>query len=118
LEKLTLINNKPQNHKRYRKSKNNNENLSIIEYPHLTHLNLDEAHDDYVEQFLFDTKICLSNDLALYINYQQLKRVTHNFKRNATRINCSKIIYSYGDYILRVPTHFKDYFLDTIKISL
>ena len=64
MEKLTLNNYKPQNNKQCRKSKNDNQDLSIIKYPHLTKLNLYEAHDDYVEQFLVDTKTCLPNNVS------------------------------------------------------
>ncbi|CAF5154778.1 unnamed protein product [Rotaria sp. Silwood1] len=48
---LTIINREPKNHQQYRKLKNNNPDLLIIQYPHLTYLDLDETHDDNVEQF-------------------------------------------------------------------
>ncbi len=70
-----------------------NENFSIIRYPHLTELDLLEAHDDHVEQFLIDTKTCLPNNVYLWIHYRILKKITHDFNRNETRINCSKIRY-------------------------
>ena len=41
---------------------------------------------------------------------KSLKKVTHNFKRNATRINCSKVQYLRTDRIYRFPKHFTDYF--------
>jgi hypothetical protein len=53
-----------KNDKRY----NDNQHLSIIEYSHLSHLNLDEAHDDYVEQFLVDMKTCLPNIIYLCVD--------------------------------------------------
>ena len=53
------MNAKPQKNKLYRKSNNDNQDLSIIKYPHLTSLNLFDAHDDYVEQFLVDTEMSL-----------------------------------------------------------
>jgi hypothetical protein len=86
MNKLTLINDKPQNHKRNGKSDDDNQHLSIIEYPHLSHLNLDEALDDYIEQFLVYTKTWLPNSVYLSVHYQVLKRVTEHFKRNTTRI--------------------------------
>ena len=88
MKELTVINAKPQKNKLYRKSNNDNQNLSIIKYPHLTTLNLLEAHDDYVEQFLVDTEISLS---YLLVSYKALKRVTENFTRNTTRINWAKL---------------------------
>ncbi len=74
------------------KEKNSNEDLSIIEYPYLTQLDLLGAHDDYVEQFLINTKMRLLNNVSLYVIHGSLERVTHNFKRDATRINCAKSI--------------------------
>lgn len=83
MERLTLHNRKPQ--------KNDNQQWSIIEYPHLDTLDLVRVHDDYIEQFLLDTKMCLPNYVDLLIAYESLQRVTQNFTRDATRINCSKI---------------------------
>ncbi|CAF0946532.1 unnamed protein product [Rotaria sordida] len=111
MRKLTVINMKPQNDKQCRKLKNNNNNnLLVIEYSHLTYLNLDQAHDDYVEQFLLDTKMSLPINVELHTMYKSLKTVTHNFKRNATQINCSKVNYICTDRISRFPKHMEDYF--------
>ncbi|CAF1443128.1 unnamed protein product [Rotaria sordida] len=110
MKELTVINQKPQNKKQYENFKNYDQTLSIIKYPHLTLLNLDCVHDDYIEQFLFDTKMSLSNNLYLIIDYQSLARVTHNFQRNITRINCAKLRYLrlHGEYT--ILKHVKDYF--------
>ena len=114
MKKLTLNNCKPQKHKRCRKSKDNNQHSSIIRYPHLTDLILNEAHDDYVEQFLIDTKTYLPTNTYLLSDYRSIRKVTHNFTREATRMNCSKANYVYyGMKIGRVPNHFEDYFLST-----
>ncbi|CAF1236180.1 unnamed protein product [Rotaria sordida] len=112
MERLTIMNRKAQNDKQCEKLKNTNQDLLVIEYSHLKRLILNEAHDDYVEQFLLDTKTCLPYGLDLHIDYKPLKRVTYNFKRHVTRINCSKIRYICSDTNLRFPKHFKDYFLD------
>jgi hypothetical protein len=112
LKKLTLVNQKQQKNKRFRKSKHDNQDLSIIKYPHLTELNLYDVHEDYIEQFLIDTKTCLLNNVYLITNYRLLKKVTHNFKRDTTRVNCSKIDLC-CDSVCRFPKHFKDYFLRT-----
>jgi hypothetical protein len=63
---------------------------------HLTALSLIEAHEDYHEEFLLDIKTCLPTGVSLRINYRLLAKVTHNFERDATRINCSKINYLFG----------------------
>ncbi|CAF2987020.1 unnamed protein product [Rotaria sp. Silwood2] len=91
METLNLTNQKPQNHKQSYESNNNNQNLSVIEYPFLNNLGIIHVHDDYIEQFLFDTKTYFRNNVVLHIKYESLQRVTHNFKRDATRINCAKI---------------------------
>ncbi len=71
--------------------KNDNQQCSIIEYPHLTKLYLVKAHDNYIEQCLLNTKMCLLNNVTLHVTYDSLERVTDNFTRDATRFNCSKI---------------------------
>jgi hypothetical protein len=87
MKKLSLINEKPQ--------MNNSQHFSIIEYPRLTELILLEAHNDYIEQFLLDTKSSLRCNVDLHVEYRPLKKVTHNFRRDATRINCSKVNFAY-----------------------
>ena len=77
----------PQNQDR----NDDTQHSSIIKFPHLTELNLLDVHDDYVEQFLLDTKTCLLNSIYLLVNVDQLKRVTHDFTRDATRLNCAKV---------------------------
>jgi len=101
LKTLIIDNESPQNHKQY-------QNLPIIEYPHLTVLRL-YACDDYIEQFLDDTKACLSNYITLFVDYHTLQRVTYNFTRDTTRINCTKVKYLYTRKY-NVPKHFRSYF--------
>jgi hypothetical protein len=88
---LTVINRKSQHRKQSDESNDDNRNLSLIQFPFLIELTIDDVHDDYIEQFLLDTKTYLRNDVCLYIKYESLQRVTHNFTRDATRINCAKI---------------------------
>ncbi|CAF4820389.1 unnamed protein product [Rotaria sp. Silwood1] len=91
MEQLTVINHKPQNRKQSYESNIDNQNLSVIEYFFLNTLDIINTHDDYIEEFLFDTKTYFQNNVYLQINYESLKRVTHNFTRDATRVNCTKI---------------------------
>ncbi|CAF4618030.1 unnamed protein product [Rotaria sp. Silwood2] len=93
VEQLSVINHKSQNRKQSYESNNDNQNFSLIEYLFLSEHNLLNVHDDYIEQFLFNSKTCLPNNVSLYINYKSLQRVTHNFTRDATRINSTKINY-------------------------
>jgi hypothetical protein len=106
MKELKVINKKPQK----RKSKNDNQYLSIIKYSHLTKLSLSRAHDDYVEQFLLDTEVFMPNNVYLIADYQAMKRVTENFTRHATRVNCAKLasVCLYDTYKCIDPV--KDYF--------
>ncbi|CAF4251841.1 unnamed protein product, partial [Rotaria sordida] len=113
MKELTIVNAKPQKNKLYRKSMSDNKDLSIIKSPHLTDLNLIQAHDDYVEQFLVDTEMCLSNHLHLSVYYEAMKMVTENFTRNTTRINCAKLRSLHLWMACGITKHVKDYFPHT-----
>ncbi|CAF3150249.1 unnamed protein product [Rotaria sp. Silwood2] len=91
LKTLVMENESPQNYEQFKKSNVDNRNLPIIKYPHLTLLNLLCAHNDYIEQFLDNTKTCLSNNIHLVVDYNSLQTVTYNFTRNTTRVNCVNI---------------------------
>jgi len=108
LKKLTISNEKRQNNKQFRKSRN--QDLSIIKYPYLKELELSYAHKDYHEQFLFDTKTCLPPNIYVMMNYQLAKKVTRNFRRNATRSNCAKMSFVCFGSKSEFPEHLKDYF--------
>ncbi|CAF4789298.1 unnamed protein product [Rotaria sp. Silwood1] len=63
---------------------------SIIEYPHLTILDLENADKDYVEQFLNETKAYVPCLTKLGVFVHDLKVVTKDFTREETRRNCAK----------------------------
>ncbi|CAF4738516.1 unnamed protein product, partial [Rotaria sp. Silwood2] len=65
LKSLCLVNEKGQNNKQCIKSSNHHQNLSIIKYPYLTQLDFLQAHDDYIEQFLLDTKTYLPYNIPV-----------------------------------------------------
>ncbi|CAM4804807.1 unnamed protein product [Rotaria magnacalcarata] len=111
MKDLSIINDKPQRNKLSRKSKKiNNQDLSIIiKYPYLINLNLFEAHDDYIEQFLVDTDMYLLNNTNLSVHYEALKRVTENFTRHATQINCEKLYRVRLCGIYETTKHLTDY---------
>ncbi|CAF1328519.1 unnamed protein product [Rotaria sordida] len=113
MEELTINNKKPQMNKLHRESKSGNEDFSIIKYPHLTRVKFLAVHDDYVEQFLVDTTMCLPNNVFLAVCGQALERITENFTRNTTRINCAKLrlVYLVGKY--EITQQLKDYFPHT-----
>jgi hypothetical protein len=110
MKELSVNNDKPQKNKLDRQSKSGNEYLSVIKYFHLTSLCLLQAHDDYVEQFLLDTEVSIPNNVHLSVDYQAIKRVTENFTRCATRVNCAKLasVCLYDTYKCIDPV--KDYF--------
>jgi len=106
LEELTVNNLEPQN----QKLNDDSQHFPIIKYPHLTVLRLINVHDDYAEQFLLNTKTCLSNFIHLILDYDQLHSITHNFTRDATRVNCGKIKSLYIGNQSNLPEHFDVYF--------
>jgi hypothetical protein len=64
---------------------------SIIEYPHLTILDVKYAHRDYVEQFLNETKAFVPCLTEFGVCVYNLKAVTKDFTREETRRNCAKV---------------------------
>ncbi|CAF1323509.1 unnamed protein product [Rotaria sordida] len=56
----------------------------------LYNINQESAQCLFTEEFLFDTKTYFQN-IFLRIKCESLQRVTQNFTRDATRINCVKI---------------------------
>jgi len=107
IRKLTIDNLKAQNEK---SSPSDNEDLSIIEYSSMTELCLFNAHDDYIEQFLLDSKAFIPNYFSISIRYHSLERITNHFTRDETRINSKKIkhmlLYSRQNF----SNDFKKYF--------
>jgi len=102
IKKLCLHNYEPQ--------QNNDLQWPIIKYHHLIEIDLVQTHENYVEQFLNNTKMCLLDNIHLRIHYHSLKKVTDDFTRDATRINCSKIIrLIVCDYTAEL-SKLKDYF--------
>jgi hypothetical protein len=69
----------------------NSQSYSIVEYPHLTSLDVRYAHKDYIEQFLNETMAYVPCLTELGVIDFYLKTVTKNFTREDTRRNCAKI---------------------------
>lgn len=106
LTKLSLTNRYAQKHKQI----HNNEYLSIIEYPRLVELNFIYVHQDYVIQFLDNTKTHLVNPVRIDIDYQPLQKATRNFKRDTTRVNSAKLNQLHITRRYEMPKHLNDYF--------
>ncbi|CAF2906295.1 unnamed protein product [Rotaria sp. Silwood2] len=85
------------------------QSYSIAEYPYLTSLDVRTARIDYLEQILNETKTyvpCLSE---LTTDYQSLRIVTKNFRREETRRNCAKVkrLNMIGTFV-----HLNDFYLN------
>ncbi|CAF1485916.1 unnamed protein product [Rotaria sordida] len=110
MQKVCLNNNRSQNRKKSNESNNNNQNLPVIQYSSLSELVIIDVHDDYIEEFLFHTKAYLPYNIILHINHESLQRVTNNFTRDATRINCAKINKLNLSGELKCSNSLKEYF--------
>lgn len=86
IESLSIRNKQSQ-----KSNKNKNGEYFPITYPYLRQINLILVNDDYVEQFLDDTKTCLPKNITFNTAYECLQNVTHHFTREETRNNCAKI---------------------------
>jgi hypothetical protein len=73
------------------KSSDDIESYPIVEYPHLTSLNMMSADMSYIEQFLNETKTHLPCLTKLRILYENLRIITNNFTKEATRRNCANV---------------------------
>ncbi len=91
-------------------SSSDNEDLSIIEYSSMTEFCLLNVHDDYIEQFLLDSKAFIPNYFSISIDYHSLERVTNHFTRNETRINSMKIKHMFLPGRHKFSNDFKKYF--------
>ncbi len=75
----------------FAKLESDDQSYSVVEYSHLTSLDIMYVHIDYVEHFPLYTKIHLPNLTELRVRYNKLKIVIHNFTRYTTRFNCFKV---------------------------
>ncbi|CAF5143174.1 unnamed protein product, partial [Rotaria sp. Silwood1] len=63
-----MIYHQSQKHKQLYKSINHNENSSIVKYNYLITVDISKVHDNYKEEFLFNTKTYFHTNILLYIN--------------------------------------------------
>ena len=71
--------------------KNNEYSLTLIAFPYLTYLDLQDAHYNYAELFLLKINAHLPNLLNLFIQYKSLTTITNNFTNDAMYFNFSKL---------------------------
>ncbi|CAF3474071.1 unnamed protein product [Rotaria socialis] len=110
MEKLTINNRYGQNQKESYKLMNDKSNLSIAKYYNLIDLHIDRAHDDYIDEFLCNTKTYFRNNILLDTHYEALRRATHDFARDDTRINFTKVNELCLFLKIEYPKSCKDYF--------
>jgi hypothetical protein len=91
LKSLIIVNCKAQSIDTAKSEHENNGSFEVVQYRHLTSLDFGRTHIDYVEQMLNESKTRLPFLTELRIDYDQLKTVTNNFTRDATRINCINV---------------------------
>jgi predicted transcriptional regulator len=101
LERLRVVNYKPQKHKEH--------SSILIIFPHLIILNLATANVDYAKQLLYDKNTHLPALLDLCIKYKTLSMITNNFTNDAICRNCAKVKKLHTDQVSR-PKNFHKYF--------
>jgi hypothetical protein len=83
---------------------------SIIEYPHLIFLDVEDANSYYVENLLNETKTHLTNLKQLKASFDVLKVVTENFTRDDLRRTCERVERLIVDYPIDYPENVYRYF--------
>jgi hypothetical protein len=73
------------------KSSDNIQSHRIVDYSHLTSLDITRTGIDCIEQFLNETKTHLPRLTELRIIYEGLRIVTEDFTRETTRRNCANV---------------------------
>ncbi|CAF0793172.1 unnamed protein product [Adineta steineri] len=110
LNKLEIHNILAQN-KKITYQQDGYEQTSIIEFPHLTVLDLSGSSLDYVKQFLFDFYTRLPSLNTLHVEYQLLLFATQYFTEDAARANCLKVKHIFFNRKPKTyPENFRDYF--------
>ena len=90
--------------------KNKQHSSTLIVFPHLIALILDQSHMDYAEQFLIENKTRLPRLLELNVEYEALATVTNNFTNDAARLNCANVKRIYIEESFVRPENFHQYF--------
>jgi hypothetical protein len=83
---------------------------SIIEYPHLIFLDVENANPYYVENLLNETKTHLPNLKQLKVTFEVLKLVTENFTRDDLRRTCLRVERLIVHYPIDYPENVYRYF--------
>jgi hypothetical protein len=90
LKEFTVINITPQSHNG-KKSSDDIQSYQIVEYPHLTSLDIARTDITYTEQFLNESITHLPCLAELFVSYEDLRIITKDFTSDATRRNCANV---------------------------
>jgi hypothetical protein len=90
LKTFTVINITPQSHNE-KKSSDDIQSYQIVEYPHLTLLDIERTDITYIEQFLNESITYLPCLAKLFVRYERLRIITKDFTNDATRRNCTNV---------------------------
>jgi hypothetical protein len=74
-----------------KKSSDDVQSYQIVEYPHLTSLDILRTDTHYIEQFIDESKTYLPCLTELTVLYEKLRIITNNFTRESTRHNCANV---------------------------
>ncbi|CAF3671279.1 unnamed protein product [Rotaria sp. Silwood1] len=91
LKRFCVMNSRPLSYDVEKLSDNTVQPYKIVEYPHLTFLDISWANGYYVEQFLNETKTHLPRLSKLRVRYEELRIITKDFTREITRRNCANV---------------------------
>jgi hypothetical protein len=91
LKEFCVMNIRPLLYEVEKSSNNTIQSFEIVEYPHLTFLDISRTNRYYVEQFLNETKTHLPCLAALRVRYEELRIITKDFTRETTRRNCANV---------------------------
>lgn len=91
LKKFCVINIHPLSYDLDKLFNNTIQSYQIVEYPHLTFLDISRTNGYYVEQFLNQTRTHLPRLTQLRIPYKKLRIITKDFTREITRRNCANV---------------------------
>ena len=84
LEQLKITNEHPQKHKQ--------RSSEILVFPHVERLDLDLAHEDYVELFLLKTNTYLPRLSILHARYQILRKLRNSFDNDSSHFNIGGVL--------------------------
>jgi hypothetical protein len=91
LKKFCVMNIQPLSYEVEELFDNTIQSHEIVEYPHLTFLDISRTNGYYVEQFLNETKTHLPCLAELRVRYEDLRIITKDFTRKTTRRNCVNV---------------------------